>query len=341
MTMTNNQFKELHITQFDRLNRLKVKNFLVSQGLEFDEGVQYTIAIFDDDNLIATGSMDENVLKCIAVAERYTGLALTNKIVSGLINEQYSRGFEHIFVYTKPDNERIFADLGFYKIMEVPKQVLLLENKANGVANFADRLSKDKVAGAKIAGLVMNCNPFTNGHQHLIEVASKANDAVHVFVVATDRSQFSFADRIKLVQLGTQAFDNVYIHEGGKYLISVATFPSYFLKDDKKVVTAHAELDVHIFAKYIAPALQINARYVGEENSCALTAKYNEIMAKILPTYNINTIEIPRLAKGAISISASHVRRLLKEEKFDQIKEIVPKTTYDYLVAQSSGRWDR
>jgi len=336
--MIVNQFKELHITPFDTINRNKVKKFLITQDLDFDEDVQYTIAILNNEEIIATGSMDEDVLKCIAVSKDYTGLSLTNKIISLLTTEQYNRGFEHIFVYTKPHNHQIFTDLGFYKIMEIPDKVLLLENKRNGITNFTKQISKHKIPGNKIAGLVMNCNPFTNGHLHLIKTAAKENDIVHIFVVSSERSQFSYSDRLKLVKLGTRHLKNTYIHESGKYIISPATFPSYFLKDSEKIVTAHAELDLHIFAEYIAPSLGINTRYIGEELTCKVTAEYNKIMAQILPSYNIDTVEIPRLTSLENTISASYVRKLLAEKKIEQIQKLVPSTTYDYLLEHTSKK---
>ena len=35
----------------------------------------------------------------------------------------------------------------------------------------------------------------------------------------------------------------------GLYIISAATFPSYFLKDEAKVIEGHARLDLEIFKK--------------------------------------------------------------------------------------------
>ena len=46
-------------------------------------------------------------------------------------------------------------------------------------------------------------------------------------------------------------------------LVSNATFPSYFLKDEAAVIDGHARLDLAVFTK-IAAALNITARYVGE-----------------------------------------------------------------------------
>ena len=97
----------------------EVKRFLTKQGLRFDDNVDYTIALYDNYKIVATGSFDDKVLKCIAVDEDYKGMGISNKIVSDLINEQYRRGNNHLFVYTKPSNYKMFKDFGFYKIEEV------------------------------------------------------------------------------------------------------------------------------------------------------------------------------------------------------------------------------
>lgn len=326
--------EEKHITSFDIINRRNVQNFLEQQGLEFDQNIQYTIAIFEGEKVIATGSFDHAVLKCIAIAPEYKGFGLTNKMISELINEQYRRGFEHLFVYTKPENEAIFLDLGFYKIMEVPEKVILLENSADGISQYVKEIETYKIQGDKIASLVMNCNPFTLGHRYLIEQASKENDVVHIFIVAEDRSYFSTATRNELVREGTKDLQNVHVHEGSNYMISAATFPSYFLKESSEVVETHAILDLLIFSQYIAPALGIHRRFVGEELTCPVTKEYNRIMKGLLPQYGIEVVEIPRLQMNGFPISASRVRQLLENENYAEIKAIVPETTYDYLMVK-------
>ena len=68
--------------------------------------------------------------------------------------------------------------------------------------------------------IVMNCNPFTNGHRYLIDYARKKVDTLIVFVLQEERSFFSFQDRIKLVKEGTRDFDNVYVVPSGSFIIS-------------------------------------------------------------------------------------------------------------------------
>ena len=54
-------------------------------------------------------------------------------------------------------------------------------------------------------------------------------------------------------------------------------------------------------------------------------------MRNILPQYNIEFCEIPRLEIGGEVISAKKVREALKIGDFDTIKKLVPKTTLKFL----------
>lgn len=86
---------------------------------------------------------------------------------------------------------------------------------------------------------------------------------------------------------------NVVLHDSGPYIISNATFPSYFLKDEAAVIDGHARLDLAVFTK-IAAALNITARYVGEEPTSQVTGLYNQIMCEQLPKAGIECVVVPR-----------------------------------------------
>ena len=78
-----------------------------------------------------------------------------------------------------------------------------------------------------------------------------------------------FTVRKKLVQAGVSHIPNVVLHDSGPYIISSATFPSYFLKDAAAVIEGHARLDLAVFTK-IAGALNVTKRFVGEEPTLSL-----------------------------------------------------------------------
>lgn len=195
---------------------------------------------------------------------------------------------------------------------------------------YLSELSKYKKEG-KNGCIVMNCNPFTRGHQYLIEYAAKRTDNLYIFVVEENASYFSFEDRLKLVKKGTSHLPNVEVLPSGKFIISAYTFPGYFLKDGNKEIEVDVSMDVKIFGRYIAPALNLSVRFVGEEPNDFVTRKYNEEMKEVLPDYGVQLEIIKRKERNEKVISASLVRQLLKEKNFAQIKELVPLTTYEYL----------
>lgn len=187
------------------------------------------------------------------------------------------------------------------------------------------------LAGRDVGAIVMNCNPFTLGHQYLIEYASKQVEILIIFVVEENKSYFEFEDRIKLVRQGTQHLENVYVIPSGKMIISTVTFPGYFLKDTPEAVNLDTSMDVSIFGEYIAKAFHIKTRFVGEEPFDIVTRNYNESMKDILPRYGIKLVIIPRKENGGSAISASRVRKLLEKNNFEEIRALVPETTYMYL----------
>ena len=183
----------------------------------------------------------------------------------------------------------------------------------------------------RIGSIVMNCNPFTNGHRFLIEEASKKCDILYVFVVEEDRSVFPFKDRFELVKRGVSDLNNVIVVPSGQFIISQITFQAYFQKEEKQEIVINASNDITIFATKIAPELGINIRFAGDEPFDNITNQYNSTMKRLLPRFGIKFEVIKRKQFLDIPISASRVRSLLLKKSFNEIKSIVPKTTYNYL----------
>ena len=121
---------------------LKWEVFLSQAGLEADKNVTQTVLIFDDDEIIATGSRQENILKCIAVSPLRQGEDLTSKIITELRKGAFEEGFSHLFIYTKPENEHIFSSLFFYPVAKTNK-VLLMESRQGAVTSFVNSLKKE------------------------------------------------------------------------------------------------------------------------------------------------------------------------------------------------------
>ena len=322
----------------------KLKKFLDSCALKYDERLEHSICLLEDNEILATGSLDGSVLKCVAVSPGRKNEGFAARIVGELVSEAARRGRFHLFLFTKPENEELFSDLGFYPVAKTG-HVLLMENKRQGVQQFATSLKgPEGAAGGTPEGtgaIVVNCNPFTRGHLYLIETASKQCGLLYLFVVSENKSRFSTETRLELVRLGTAHLPNVRICPTGPYLVSAATFPDYFLKDEPGAVSPQAlntELDLAVFAGCFARILGIKRRYVGSEPLDQVTAVYNKQMKEILPAYGIEVIEIPRLENSGGAVSASRVRRLLDEGDFEAVKELVPPTTYEYLLTNQSGQ---
>ncbi len=312
----------------------QVDRLLEAEGIRRDGNLDYTCGLFDDDwNLAATGSCFANTLRCLAVSSDRQGEGLLNQIIGHLMEVQLQRGNSHLFLYTKPNSAKFMADLGFYEIARVPGKLVFMENRRGGFRRYCEGLQKAE--GQKTAGIVMNANPFTLGHLHLVEKAAKENDAVHLFVLSEEAGPIPFAVRKRLVKAGVAHLKNVIVHDSGPYIISSATFPSYFLKDGDTVIRTQAELDLQVFSQ-IAEALGIQRRYVGQEKASHVTALYNETMLKKLPGLGIGCVEIPRLASEDKVISASTVRQAIHDGRLEEVKNFLPETTYAYFAGAES-----
>ncbi|MBQ8170530.1 MAG: polysaccharide pyruvyl transferase family protein [Oscillospiraceae bacterium] len=190
---------------------------------------------------------------------------------------------------------------------------------------------KDPNATGRIGSIVMNCNPFTLGHRYLIESSAAKCDKLYIFVVEENQSVFPFEDRLELVRKGTADLKNVTVLPSGNFIISQKTFQAYFTKEENNEAVIDASGDINIFASKIAPALGITVRFAGEEPLDNITNQYNSTMKRILPRAGIDFEVIKRKEEGGAVISASRVRKLLKEKNFDEIARITPPTTLEYL----------
>jgi len=324
-----------------------VSNFLAKMGFEFDpREVECTMIVYNlKGEMVGTGSHKGRILKYVAVAPKFrdtTAFALIVTYLTGKLLKTY----KHTFVFTRPENAVRFKGLGYTEIATAPPLFTILEFGYESVKNFQDYL-KTIYAEAKtenVAAIVVNCNPFTNGHKFLIEKAAAENEIVYLFVVEEDLSAFPFTVRWKLISEGISHLNNVIMVRGGMYVVSGAIFPAYFLKNEtvSKVMQCQAELDVKIFANYIVPVLGIKKRYVGTENYCVTTAAYNEAMKAILPDFGVEVVEVVRKtsASGTTGspeyISASKVREAIKNDRLQDLTDYLPDSTRNFLFSDES-----
>ena len=252
-------------------------------------------------------------------------------MISTLIDKLFSQGIFHSFIFTKPANAEVFLALNF-KLIHSNADVALLENGIYDIYQALEQMKeKYQLGDEEKASLVMNCNPFTLGHVYLIEEASKNNQEVLVFIVEEDQSLFPFKTRYELVRKGVAHLKNVKVLPSGEYIISSATFPAYFLREKGERLRAYVELDSSIFGKYFCKSFNITKRYVGDEPYCQVTEAYNEALKKVLPTYGVELHEVARKVFRDVPISASRVRELIKQGDLQDLKNLLPEVTLEFL----------
>lgn len=337
MQEINVQFKIISINNFSCYVP-EIESLLSLAGLFFDKKIETFIIAIYDRQVVACSGIDCHIIKCVAVHPNFRGHNITFKLMEHIINYAYEKKRFHLFLYTKVGNEKIFQKCGFYPLINVPNTLVLMENTPVGIKKYCSYLAQNYKKSGNSAAIVMNANPFTLGHYHLIQHVAKDVDWLHVFVLSEDCSMFSTKTRYELVKAGVACLNNVIVHLGNDYLISRATFPTYFLKNNRLIDQACMATDLLLFRYYIANALNVTRRYVGSEPACPVTCAYNEAMKKWLTQYDssksppIEVIEIPRLTVEDQIISASKVRRLLLQNRIDEVRKLVPNSTWSYLI---------
>lgn len=307
--------------------REETEKFLSKFDLKFEKDIIHTLNCIDNGKIVGTISCSNNVIKCMAVDNSYQGENIAGSLISKIIQYIYHLGTDSIFVYTKPENKDIFESMGFSEIISTKNTVLLeMYSDINLILN--ELKEKYNLTAPSYAAIVMNCNPMTNGHLYLTEKCSSENENVIVFVVEEDKSYFKFKERYEIVKNECERFSNVVVVPATQYIISSATFPTYFYKDDVDTDMESIELDLAIFKKYFIPFFNITKRYVGTEPFDKLTSKYNKQMKQQFDCL----VEIERVKNNEDYISASRVRKLIEEDNYEELKKLVPDSTYKLIT---------
>lgn len=205
------------------------------------------------------------------------------------------------------------------------------EEKQSPYRPDQDQKQREKKRTA-VSSIVMNADPFTKGHLYLVQKAAAESAFLYIFVVSEDRAHFSAADRLRMVQKGTACLSNVGVLPSGPYLLSQATFPTYFLKERQPVADVKCGLDAEIFTRYFAPAFGIERRYIGTEEDDPVTRAYNDKLREILPKGGIEVRVIKRLCQGGKPISARDVRAKLGIHNRNGLEKLLPPSTLAYLT---------
>lgn len=301
-------------------------------------------------NLIASGS--DKIKKCIKIIETneaFDNISDRKDMFFGITAHCTKKGNE---IYAQFIFEQIKSSLKNYSINMHEKSkneiysIFRNNNKDLHLYNYnhykkqMEIMRKYCLKKAKIGSIVMNANPFTKGHKYLVEYAMEHCDWLHIFVVQEEASFFKFEDRFAMVKNACKNFQNLDVMPSGKMVASNITFPAYFQREVVRDFTKeeinnriHVIEDLRVFAMYIAPLFNVTLRFIGTEPLDKLTRQYNEEMKEILLTFGIEVIEIPRMQdRQGNTVSASIVRALYKEQKFNEIEALVPDTTYTFLL---------
>ena len=341
--------------------RRRVEHFLGENGLRMEDMDVYCTIENESGEMLAGAGIRKDIIKCIAVAQNARSEGLVIPLVSHLISLAASRGISDLKLFTKPENQAIFESLGFHVIARAPLAILM--EKGRGLERYCEYLRTMQKPG-RCGVVVMNANPFTVGHQYLLQKAAAKVDTLYVIPVREEGQRFPYAERVQMIKMAEDNFfssaGSIIVLEGSAYQISAATFPTYFLKDLSEAAETHIRLDLDLFQHHIAPALNAEVRFVGTEPTDALTNHYNTIMKECLP----QVVEIPRMktsecaglveseekwffglprkkyfsSDGEGVISASAVRAALDRGCFREASALCPESTWPYLLADLAGR---
>ena len=301
-----------------------IEAFYARAGIRLDRGVSALYGAFEGETLLALGGIAGNAIRSLAVEESRQGEGILPVLVTHLYQTIKDDGASNVFVITKPVYAPLFSSLCFNELART-QDAALLESSNTAFSRYLDNLPRADGA------IVMNADPFTLGHRYLVETACAQCARLNVFVLSSEASHVPARARLQLVREGCRDLANVQVVEGGDYIISGATFPDYFFKDKSEAALAYARLDATLFAQRIAPACDIQTRFVGEEPLDPMTAAYNETLCAILPQNGIEVRVIPRKMIDGKPISASRVRALWSEARYDEIAPLVPQTTLAYI----------
>lgn len=109
---------------------------LLAEGGLRDEGhADITALLTEGGILLGCGSLGGKVIRQVAVSPNAEGQDICARIVSALVQESVKRGVLYPFLFTKPQNARLFRSLGFYPVAETADMVMLCRQR-DALARF-------------------------------------------------------------------------------------------------------------------------------------------------------------------------------------------------------------
>lgn len=252
---------------------------------------------------------------------------------NSMVNKIYAKEIHRIITGTNHDC------VSSEKRSMIEELKIPLHNDPDAILN-SDRLSKyvkflesNRIEDANaIKGcVVMNANPCTKGHIHLITEALKEVDYLYVFLVQENMVDgYSYLDRKTMLKQNLKDVPNIILLPGGNVFTSFVGFPEYFNRNSSYSI--NPILNHRIFCEKIAKVLDIKVRFFGEEDNDTVTLKLNETALQFFPKFGIKVKIIPRLKYEKTPVSAKDVRKYIKSNQYDRLIPLVTKSTLDYLI---------
>lgn len=292
------------------------------------------ISGFDDEERNNLTHLGIPMIDCRWIASVLNNWCLDNPShCNGKANDIYATEiFTHITTSVQHHNKR------YARKTLIESKCLALNCDDSGILNSLDLqqyqqyLYQHKISdkAERIGCIVMNANPFTNGHKFLVDVAVSEVDYLYVFVVEESSNSLPYIDREKMISAYCSKYSNICVLSGGNILTSVIGFPEYFNRDQNPA-TVQPILNHKIFAHAVAPILGINIRFFGTEPEDKVTEALNKTAFSLLPKAGIDVRIIKRIEHKGECISARTVRELMKSKQFNAISELVPPSSLEHI----------
>ena len=306
------------------------KTLIASENLRFEDRYDDLVGVFEADKLIGCGARAGRVLKMIVVDLNHRGSNVLDQIVTELIRRDKNVKARGYFVFTRPYAIASFERLNFRLLVQTARAGML--EYRHGLSDFL-RSHASLVRSGDNGAVVINSDPFSRGHLHLIETAAAAVDRLYVLVPNEGSFMFSAEVRLDLARRSSQHLNNVTVVDAGPYVLNDATFPGYFLDSEAARNQLRLEMNTELFAQHLAPYFHVVKRFVGAEPLDPAVRSHTQIMQRRLAEHGIRLVEIPREKVGDLWINTQHVRRAISTGDIEKIIDFVPATTYEYLCA--------
>ena len=306
------------------VDRRAARALVDSSCLRFEDGYDDLVGVFEGGQLAACGARAGRVLKMLVVAPEHRGGGLLAEIITELMRRGSEAGVAGFFIFTRPGTAPVFQSLGF-KPLAATEQAALLE-LGNGLHRYL-RQRASLVHTGENAAVLVNADPFTVGHQALVEHAAALADKVYVLVPSEGNFLFPLPTRLELARLGTAHIANAVVTDTGPYALGSATFPAYFLTGGEEPDQVRLELDAELFAKHLAPAFYVRTRVVGSEPADPASRRYNQILRQRLRGCSVRLEEIERTKAGERWVDTRRVRRALLVGDLAAAAALVPEAT--------------